>query len=98
MAVTWFKRFYPDAAREHWQRLQNSFGDHIVRLGGPREMMLVVHRLDEGDMLYMALPVGEHPYSGDGFEEISRSELPKTARLQVGDEREFSKLFEPQLY
>lgn len=98
MAVKWSKRFYPDDGPEHWQRLQNSFDDHIVRLGGPSEMMLVVHRRDDGDMLYMALPAGEHIYAGDGFEQIARSELPAEARLQVGDEREFNKLFKPQMY
>jgi hypothetical protein len=94
----WSRRFYSDEESEHWQRLQDDFDAHFTRLGSPRDMMLVLERRDDGDMLYMMLPNGEHTYTGNGFEEIDARDLPKKAMGLISHQDRFLELFELQTH
>jgi hypothetical protein len=89
--VIWAKRTF---TRSDWIPVQDQFEKQFLTLNAPRDMMLVV--MDNDDVrqtLYIGLPNDELLGTFEGFNIVNESELPREARLLVGNQSAFEEQF-----
>ena len=89
----WAERYFPGG---HWStEVEAGFLRLRESLGSPADMMLVSVVNDPlVPRLIASLPSKEVLNSLNGFQLMSRDQLPKKASLLVGDQGEFETMFE----
>jgi hypothetical protein len=91
-AMLWARKAIDPA---EWGPTQDQFEELFVKLGSPKQMMLVASFdvASGGSTLFMSLPNTTFLGSFTGFEMVLESELPSEAALLVGRSDEVEKHF-----
>jgi hypothetical protein len=79
-----------------WDEIQDQFEELFMKLGGPRQMMLVATSSSGADQtdLCMSLPNSALLSLFQGFEAIAEMDLPSEASLLIGHDSQFKVRFE----
>jgi hypothetical protein len=89
--VIWAARTF---TRGDWMSVQDLFEQQFLALNAPRDMMLVaVDNHDGSQTLYVGLPNDERLRTFEDFTLVDASELPREARLLVGNQTAFEEQF-----
>jgi hypothetical protein len=88
--MIWVRRIIAPA---EWNEVQDQFESVFVKLGCPRQMMLVATTGPGPMMLFASLPNPGLLHALAGFEQIEGGELPSEASLLVGHSHAFEKRF-----
>lgn len=90
--MIWARR---TVAPPEWQEVQDQFENLFMKLGCPRQMMLVAvfSQAPTQTTLFASLPDAMLLTSLETFERVSSCELPSEASLLIGHNDQFSKHF-----
>jgi hypothetical protein len=80
-------------APAEWNEVQDQFESLFVKLGCPRQMMLVVASGPDPPILFASLPTPSLLNALAGFQRIDDGGLPSEASLLVGHNHAFEKRF-----
>jgi hypothetical protein len=91
--MIWVRRMIEPA---EWQEIEDGFENLFIKLGCPKQMMLVAgtgetHR----PTLFASLPNTAFLNAVAGFESVSEGDLPAEATLIIGHNEHFRRYFHP---
>ena len=91
--MIWVRRMIEPA---DWQEIEDGFENLFIKLGCPKQMMLVaVSDEPRRSALYASLHNATLLHTLIGFESVSENDLPAEATLIIGHNEHFRRYFRP---
>jgi len=91
--MIWVRRMIDQA---EWQEIEDQFENLFIKLGCPKQMMLVAGPGEaRRSTLFASLPNTALLHALTGFESIGEGDLPSHASLIIGHHEHFGRYFRP---